>query len=285
MVIIGIAVLVGLTVAVCATAPTISYAPYSTMIEPAELPEMFRLQAVQLRAGTYLAGTVVGKSTTLTNINDVQTLTITGIPTGGVFQLSFNGQVTTALPWNATALQVQNALLALSTITRYSGDTQGVTVGLVGAAYTVTFQNQCGNQWQPPIVLYSNSLTGGANPSVTSVHTTPGNSANGQWGPYLSTNTDGTQFAKGIIQMQTIVDTFGNHVAGGGEWNQGAGFGEKSAPAVTQGRIFTADCVPASAGAGGLDANACTAVGQLGRIADGSVSNLLDPGTILAIGL
>lgn len=47
---------------------------------------------------------------------EVQTVTLTGAPTGGTFTLSLSGQTTSALAYNATAAQVQTALAALSTV-------------------------------------------------------------------------------------------------------------------------------------------------------------------------
>lgn len=49
-------------------------------------------------------------------VDEVQTVTISGGPTGGTFTLTFNGQTTAAIPYNATALQVQAALQALSNV-------------------------------------------------------------------------------------------------------------------------------------------------------------------------
>lgn len=46
----------------------------------------------------------------------VHTLTTTGTVTGGTFTLTYSAQVTTAIPWNATAAQVQSALEALSNV-------------------------------------------------------------------------------------------------------------------------------------------------------------------------
>ncbi len=54
--------------------------------------------------------------------NATQTISATGTVTGGTFTLAFNwagrgaGQTTAAIPWNATAAQLQAALVALSSI-------------------------------------------------------------------------------------------------------------------------------------------------------------------------
>ena len=42
--------------------------------------------------------------------NEVQTITVTGSPTGGTYTLTFDGETTSAIPYNATATQVQTAL-------------------------------------------------------------------------------------------------------------------------------------------------------------------------------
>lgn len=48
--------------------------------------------------------------------NDVQVVNITGEPTGGTFRLTFDGQTTAAIPWNASVIQVASALEQLSNI-------------------------------------------------------------------------------------------------------------------------------------------------------------------------
>lgn len=48
--------------------------------------------------------------------NAVQTLSMTGPPTAGTFTLTFASQTTGAIPYNATAAQVQAALQALSSV-------------------------------------------------------------------------------------------------------------------------------------------------------------------------
>ncbi len=67
--------------------------------------------------------------------NGTQIATIGGSPTGGDFTLSYGGQTTAAIPYNASAAAVQTALEALSTIA--PGD---VTVdGNAGGPYTIAF--------------------------------------------------------------------------------------------------------------------------------------------------
>src|SRR5579864_9159015 len=51
-----------------------------------------------------------------TEVDDVQTVSITGSPTGGTFTLSFGGHTTTGIAYNAAASAVQSALVALASI-------------------------------------------------------------------------------------------------------------------------------------------------------------------------
>ncbi len=88
-----------------------------------------------------------------------QTVTVTGSPTGGTFTLTYQGQTTAAIAYNAAASAVQSALVALSTI-----GTGGVTVTGSGP-YTVTFAAVPG----APVALTASGagLTGGTSPGVT----------------------------------------------------------------------------------------------------------------------
>jgi hypothetical protein len=110
------------------------------------------------------------------NANAVQTLTETGTPTGGTFTLSYGGQTTAPIPFNASAAQVASALQALSSI----GSSANLTTAggpFPGSAITVTFGGLLGNQPQPVMTANSAGLTGGATPTVTPTVTTAGSTA------------------------------------------------------------------------------------------------------------
>jgi hypothetical protein len=96
----------------------------------------------------------------------VQTVTISGTPTGGTFTLSYNGQVTAPIAYNAAAAAVQSALVALTTV-----GAGNATVAGASSPYTVTF-----NAALTPFTLVANGalLTGGSSPSVAVAVTTPG---------------------------------------------------------------------------------------------------------------
>jgi hypothetical protein len=100
--------------------------------------------------------------------SEVQTLTVTGSPTGGSFKLKFRDRMTASIAYNADAAAIQSALEALSTI-----GTGNVAVTGTGP-FTLTFQAAKGKQALPNVTLAVNALTGGSSPSVTCVEATPG---------------------------------------------------------------------------------------------------------------
>jgi hypothetical protein len=116
---------------------------------------------------TYRTGTTPTPSGTSTN--EVQTVTITGTPTGGSFILDFNGAPTGDIAYNAAASAVQTALQGLSTV-----GAGNVTVsGSAGGPYTVTFAGSLAAAQVPQMVAASN-LTGGTSPAVNIATTTQG---------------------------------------------------------------------------------------------------------------
>lgn len=90
-----------------------------------------------------------------TAIDEVQTVTVLGGPTAGTFTLTFSGQTTSGIAYNAAASAVKSALEALSNVTT-------VTVtGDAGGPYTVTFTDP-GGQDVAQMTGSAASLTGGA---------------------------------------------------------------------------------------------------------------------------
>lgn len=89
-------------------------------------------------------------------VNAVYTVTI-GAATGGTFTLTVGGQTTAGIAYNATAIAVENALEALSTV----GQGNVTVSGNAGGPYTVTFVSALGAQ---PVALTGSGtgLTGGA---------------------------------------------------------------------------------------------------------------------------
>ncbi|MEU6979578.1 hypothetical protein [Streptomyces sp. NPDC046371] len=117
--------------------------------------------------------------------NEVQSVTVTGAPTGGTFTLTYSGQTTAAIAYNATAAAVQSALEALSNVN--PGDI--VVTGNAGGPYTLTFGGQYLGDNVAQLTATA-SLTGGTTPGVTVATTTGGGTP---------TASDGTQIFRGFL--------------------------------------------------------------------------------------
>lgn len=95
-----------------------------------------------------------------TAIAEIETVTITGDPTGGTFTLTYSGQTTAGIAFNATAFAVQAALEALNNLNH--GDIR--VTGANGGPWTVTFRGSLGNITQ--MTASAAGLTGGTAPAV-----------------------------------------------------------------------------------------------------------------------
>lgn len=104
--------------------------------------------------------------------NDVQTLTISGVPTGGTFVLNYGGVASTPVQWNTTAAQLQTILDGMTSIG--PGNTLVSGGPGPGSPLTVTFRNQLGSQLIPLMTVSNNTLTGGTAPAAAVAQTTPG---------------------------------------------------------------------------------------------------------------
>lgn len=104
-------------------------------------------------------------------VNDVQTITITGTPTGGTFTLTFDGRVTDDIAHNATATAVQTALEELQPIGE--GNVHCTGGPLPGTPVAVRFKDELGVR---PLAVMSStsSLTGGLSPAISIAHTATG---------------------------------------------------------------------------------------------------------------
>lgn len=160
---------------------------------------------------TFKQGTVLGQVTNAA-VNDVQTVSITGGPTGGTFTLTYNGQTTSAIPFSATAAQVQSALSALPNI----GSGQVLCSGgaLPGTAVVVTFAGMMSGLPINPITINGAALTGGT-PVPSVAHTTTG-VAGGRFKPYAAGNSDGSQNPRVILAYEVVTDDRGGVMLGTG---------------------------------------------------------------------
>ena len=104
-------------------------------------------------------------------VNEVQTVTITGTPTGGFFALTFGGNTTVPIAHDAAAAAVESALVALPTIG--TGNVAAAGGPGPGAPFTVTFQGALA-QTDVSEMTAAHTFTGGAAPNVSVTTTTPG---------------------------------------------------------------------------------------------------------------
>lgn len=123
----------------------------------------FQLKCLENNANVlglyYRAGAALTPSGS--SANEVQTVTISGTPTGGSFTLDYNGQPTVDIAYNATASAVQTALQNLSNI----GSGNVAVTGSAGGPYTVTFQGTLAAANVAQLTA-ANNLTGGTSPAV-----------------------------------------------------------------------------------------------------------------------
>jgi uncharacterized delta-60 repeat protein len=98
------------------------------------------------------------------SVSDTQTVTLSG-SNKGTFSLSWGGQTTPFLPFNASSQQVQAALNALTSITNLGGSVI-VTLSPTAPVYTVAFT---GNLIGYPQPLLTGSATGGTKIAIASL--------------------------------------------------------------------------------------------------------------------
>jgi hypothetical protein len=125
--------------------------------------------------------------------SEVQTVTITGTPTGGTYTLTFSGQTTAGIPYNATAAQVKAALEALSNIG--AGEVAVAGGPHPGTAVVVTFGGQYLGDDVAQMTASAAGLTGGTSPAVTVTTSTAGGGASA---------TDGSEVFHGFLATESM---------------------------------------------------------------------------------
>ncbi len=105
--------------------------------------------------------------------DSVQQVQLTGGPTGGTFTLTFNGQTTAAIAYNASVATVQAALQALPSV----GSGNVLVANPTGSAWVVRFAGTLAGSVQPALTGSGSGLTGGTMPSVAVTVTSVGGDA------------------------------------------------------------------------------------------------------------
>lgn len=145
--------------------------------------------------------------------DEVQTVTITGTPTGGTFTLTYDGQTTAAIAYNATAATVKSALAALNNI-----KAEDITVAGgpgPGTPYTVTFGGGAADGHNVSQMTATGSLSGGSTPAVAVTTTTGGGGALTVNGVSIASQTYGDAPAGSVLpgfpdQIDALLFTTGS---------------------------------------------------------------------------
>lgn len=104
-------------------------------------------------------------------VSEVQRITPSGTIDGGTFTLTYDGQATAAIDWDATAAEVAAALVALSNLS--AGQVVGSGGPLPGAFVAITFAGTLAGLPVTELVVDDSNLTG-AGATLTVTTTTAG---------------------------------------------------------------------------------------------------------------
>ncbi|MFB8122130.1 hypothetical protein ACFVG1_13160 [Streptomyces bacillaris] len=140
--------------------------------------------------------------------SEAQTVTVTGTPTGGTYTLTFSGQTTAGIPYNATAAQVKTALENLSNVN--PGDVTVTGGPHPGSAIAVTFVGQYLGDDVAQMTASATNLTGGTSPAVTVATSTAGGGASA---------SDGTQVLAGFLVSSIFFNPGSTKAAGALLWH------------------------------------------------------------------
>jgi hypothetical protein len=228
----------------------------ASILQPAFDPAYALRIAARLKPSTtYSKGQAVGELTTPAN----HVVSITGSTniSGGTYTLTFRGYTTADIAASAAASTVQAAFRALLPV----GSNCNVTGGALNTtnALAFTFVTDLGYQPIESPAITASSLTG-STVTTTAVSTVGGGA--GTMAPYDDTNSDGSNIAKGVMEMACKTDALGRITFGDVNTGDERGHTELTAPVFIRGYFRIADLV-------GLDANG---IADLGRVVLGSTT-------------
>lgn len=212
-------------------------------------------------SGSAITTGTAGSGTT----NEVQTVYASGTVSGGTFTITYAGQTTSAIAFDATPATVQTALEALSNV--LVGDV--VVTGTAGVLYKLAWGGSLAGTDVAAVTIGNGSITGGGSYLVATASAGAAGS-NGTYKACLSSSTDGSQTAKAILEFDAATDSSGNitlgTASGGGDKGQTA-LGNTVSVFVSG--TFNTQDLQQTAGAGQLTE---AAAASLGRIVEGSVT-------------
>lgn len=129
--------------------------------------------------------------------NEIQTLTITGSPTGGTLTITWNGQTTDPIAFDATAADVQAALEALSNVGE--GNVICDDGPLPGSTVDIEFVKDLGQASQVLATADGSGLTGGTTPDASIAKTVDGFDL---LGAYVDDATSGGRISSLASELQ-----------------------------------------------------------------------------------
>lgn len=146
--------------------------------------------------------------------NGEQKLKVGVSVTGGTYTLTFEGQTTSPIAFNASNSAVREALQALSTIGVGNVNVSGSSAN----GYAIVFQNALGNHPRPPIEVDSTNLVGGAATITVEVAGVEGGSAaNAEQEVNIPASVSGGVFKLSFNGKSTGATATGNLTAGSNE--------------------------------------------------------------------
>lgn len=229
--------------------------------------------------------------------NEVQRITITGTPTGGNFTITFSGQTTGNIAYNADATAVLTALEALSNIS--IGDVSTSGGPFPGQPVDVLFAGQYANT-DVALMTTSDSFTGGSSPASAVAERIKGGE-NEVYLAAIKNNGDSTvtmykvdvstgvytSVATGLTASDWFFEQYQDKIWAvnatdglnfyriGGSWNDGAGTSRPNAPVVPP--TFTYDLNP-----GFIDFSTGWTFGQTGLAGSPTIAGTVDGIRVIA---
>lgn len=170
--------------------------------------------------------------------NETQVIYANGTVSGGTLTITFDGEETGDIAFDATPAEVQAALEALPNV--QPGDV--VVTGTANVRYILAFGGAYAGTNAALVVIDNTDITGGGSYLVA---TTVGGAAGtpGTFREFDATGTDGRQTPRALLAYDCSTDSAGNHT-----WGLTAGVSEhqvadQSVPAYFAGEFATGDLV------------------------------------------
>lgn len=158
----------------------------------------------QMTASTYTGATsavhyrtVTVTQPGITSVNEVQVVTLNGTPTGGTFTLTYSGQTTGTIAYNASAATVDAALEALSNI----GVADVAVTGAAGGPWTVTFETALAATNVAEMTGDGALLTGAATVTLT-VATTTASAGPNHWDTAANWSPSGVPITADAVRFE-----------------------------------------------------------------------------------